>query len=194
MTIHAPARHASNRREELVAAAATCFDRDGFGSASMREIAAEAGMQTASIYYHFDSKDSLFLAVHEEGLRRILEGTQAAIEGMEPGWERLLAACTAHLETLLGGDTIFKAIMRPIPNALDVRERIVEMREGYEQVFRDLIDDLELPPGTDRRHLRLMLLGAMNWSFTWFKGTRPEIRDLATSIVTNLRIPLDVAT
>lgn len=192
MTTEAPTRHASNRRDELIAAAATCFDRDGFGAASVRDIATEAGMQIASIYYHFESKDALFVAVHEEGLRRIGEATSAAIDGLEPGWDRLLAACTAHLETLLGGDTIFKAIMRPLPAALEIREPVVEMREGYEQIFRDLIDELELPSGTNRRHLRLMLLGAMNWSFTWFKGTRKEIRGLARSIVTNLRTGLEV--
>ncbi len=192
MTTHAPPRP-SNRRDELIAAAATCFERDGYGAASIRDIAAEVGMQTASIYYHFESKDALFLAVHEEGLRRITEGTTGAIAGIPPGWDRLQAACTAHLETLLGGDTIFKAIMRPLPAGIEVRERIVGMREAYEQIFRDLVEEIELPTGTDRRHLRLMLLGAMNWSFTWFKGTRTEIGDLARSIVTNLRIALEVS-
>ncbi len=191
MIPEAPTRYSSNRRNELIAAAAALFDRDGFAAASIRDIAAEVGMQTASIYYHFESKDALFLAVHEEGLRRIREGTVAAMDGTEAGWERLLAACTAHLETLLGGDAIFKAIMRPLPSSVGLRKRIVEMREDYEQIFRDLIDDLDLPEGTNRRHLRLMLLGAMNWSFTWFKGTRREIRELAGSIVTNLRTALD---
>lgn len=185
-------RYASNRRDELIAAAAMCFDRDGFGAASIRDIAAEAGMQTASIYYHFAGKDALFLAVHEEGLRRITEGTLAAIDGLLPGWDRLLAACTAHLETLLGGDPIFKAIMRPLPTAVEVRQQIVDKREEYEQIFRGLIDDLVLPAGTDRRYLRLTLLGAMNWSFTWFKGSRKEIRALARAIVTNLRTALEV--
>ncbi len=192
MTTDTAPKHASNRRDELIAAAATCFDRDGYGAASIRDIAAEVGMQTASIYYHFASKDALFLAVHEEGLHRIMTGTSAAIEGIPPGWDRLQAACTAHLETLLGGDVIFKAIMRPLPAGVEVREKIIEMRESYEQVFRDLVDDLDLPAGTNRRHLRLMLLGAMNWSFTWFRGRRPEIGDLATSIVTNLRVALEV--
>ena len=37
-----------------------------------------------------------------------------------------------------------------------------------------LLDDLDLPPGVDRRDLRLMLLGSMNWSFTWYRpGAEP---------------------
>ncbi|MFQ5558737.1 MAG: TetR/AcrR family transcriptional regulator [Acidimicrobiales bacterium] len=180
-------RYASNRRDELVAAAAACFHRDGFDAASIRDIAAEVGMQTASIYYHFPSKDALLVAVHEEGLRRITEATTGAVHGREPGWDRLLAACTAHLRTLLGGDPIFKAIMRPLPTSPEVRRQIVEMRERYEQVFREVIDELELPAGTDRSHLRLMLLGAMNWSFTWFQGGETDIDAYARSVVANLR-------
>jgi len=186
--------YASNRRDELIAAAASCFDRDGFGAASIRNIAAEAGMQTASIYYHFESKDALLLAVHEQGLRHITAATSQAIEGVEPGWDKVLAACTAHLQTLLGGDPIYKAIMRPLPVTLEVRQQIVDMRERYENIFRDLVADLELPDATDRRYLRLMLLGAMNWSFMWFQGGESDIDSLASSIVANLRNSLELGT
>ncbi|MCP3937029.1 MAG: TetR/AcrR family transcriptional regulator [Actinomycetia bacterium] len=184
-------QYSSNRRDQLIEAAATCFDRDGFDGASIRRIAAEVGMQTASIYYHFEGKDDLLVAVHERGLRSIIEATSRAIEGIEPGWDRVQAACTAHLHTLLGEEPIFKAIMAPLPSTLGVREQIVEMREAYEQIFRDLIDELDLPDGTDRRHLRLILLGAMNWSFTWFRGDRSDIEAFAGSVVTDLRAPLD---
>jgi len=183
--------YASNRRDELIEAAAACFNRDGFGSASIRSIAAEVGMQTASIYYHFAGKDELLVAVHEQGLRSIGEATSRAIEGIEPGWGRVEAACTAHLQTLLGGQPIFTAIMAPLPPTLTVRPQIVEMRESYEQIFRNLIDELDLPDGTDRRHLRLVLLGAMNWSFTWFQGDRSDIDAFAGSVVTDLRTALD---
>ncbi|MCP3989155.1 MAG: TetR/AcrR family transcriptional regulator [Actinomycetia bacterium] len=185
-------RYASNRRDDLIEAAAVCFSRDGFDAASIRGIAAEVGMQTASIYYHFASKDDLLLAVHERGLRFITEAALQAIEGVEPGWDKVEAACTAHLRALLGGEPIFKAIMAPLPSTSTVRPQIVEMRDSYEQVFRDLLDELDLPEGTDRRHLRLLLLGAMNWSFTWFQGRRSDIDAFARSIVDGLRSPLDI--
>jgi AcrR family transcriptional regulator len=52
-------------REELVAAAAKVFARRGFHGASIQEIAQEAGYSTGAIYWHFDGKDDLFLAVYE---------------------------------------------------------------------------------------------------------------------------------
>lgn len=52
--------------------------------------------------------------------------------------------------------------MAQVPSKVDGRERIFKMRDDYENMFADLVDDLELPQGTDRDTLRLMLLDAMN--------------------------------
>jgi AcrR family transcriptional regulator len=52
-------------RAELVDAAARVFARRGFHGASLDQIAREAGYSTGAIYWHFDGKDDLFLAVYE---------------------------------------------------------------------------------------------------------------------------------
>lgn len=52
-------------RAELVAAAAGVFARRGFQGASLQEIAREAGYSTGAVYWHFQGKDDLFLAVYE---------------------------------------------------------------------------------------------------------------------------------
>lgn len=52
-------------RAELVAAAARVFARRGFHGASIDQIAREAGYSTGAIYWHFEGKDDLFLAVYE---------------------------------------------------------------------------------------------------------------------------------
>ena len=184
---------AANRREQLLEAAAACFYREGIEAASMRAIADEAGMRTSSIYYHFDSKDDLLVAVHEEALGRIRAATHASLQEVEDAWDRLEAACAAHLETLLTGGTFFKAVMRQVPSKVEGRELIFKLRDDYEKIFADLIGALEVPQGTDRDTLRLMLLGAMNWTFTWWrpqKGPAPAV--LASTFVTNLRTRLDV--
>src|SRR5256886_17014899 len=52
-------------RAELVAAAAHVFARNGFHRASLEQIARHAGYTTGAIYWHFEGKDDLFLAVYE---------------------------------------------------------------------------------------------------------------------------------
>ncbi|GMQ92890.1 MAG: TetR/AcrR family transcriptional regulator [Acidimicrobiia bacterium] len=185
---------AANRREQLLEAAAACFSREGYDAASMRAIADEAGMRTASIYYHFNGKDDLLVAVHEEALNRIREATRGALRDIDDPWERLEAASAAHLEILLTGGTFFKAVMQHVPHKVEGRELIFKLRDDYENIFTDLVAALELPPDTERETFRLMLLGAMNWTFTWWrprKGPAPDV--LASSFIHNLRSRLDVS-
>ena len=60
---------AERRREtrtRLLEAAARVFAREGFRAATVEQIAAEAGYSTGAIYWHFEGKEDLFLAMAEE--------------------------------------------------------------------------------------------------------------------------------
>lgn len=52
-------------RRELIASAVRVFAERGFHSASLQEIAEDAGYTTGAIYWHFGGKDDLFLAAFE---------------------------------------------------------------------------------------------------------------------------------
>jgi len=54
-------------RERIISVAETLFNKQGFDGSSMRDIAAAASMQPASMYYHFSSKEELLWAVWEKG-------------------------------------------------------------------------------------------------------------------------------
>jgi AcrR family transcriptional regulator len=86
------------RREQVLAAAARAFGTAGYEAASLRGIASEAGVLAGSLYYHFRSKDDLFATVHAEGFRQLHAAIDRALEGAHDPWQRLEAACTAHLE------------------------------------------------------------------------------------------------
>ncbi len=183
-----------SRRDALLRAAAECFAESGYDAASTRSIAARAGMQAASLYSHYKSKADLLVGVHEVGIERITQEVQAAINTDLPPWERLEAACAAHLRALLGGDVFFAALMRNVPLRSDPAYEVIRrLRDGYETIFTGLLDDLPLPKGTDRRKLRLMLLGSMSWSFTWFNPSKDAPEDLARTFVRFLRYSLDPA-
>jgi AcrR family transcriptional regulator len=81
-------------RAELVEAAARVFARRGFHGASVDQIAREAGYSTGAIYWHFEGKDDLFLAVYEAyATTRVREWgeVQAHAEGELPQRARAYA-------------------------------------------------------------------------------------------------------
>lgn len=175
-------------RESLMAVSARLFARGGFDATSMRDIAGEAGMLAGSMYYHFPSKNDLIAAVYERGVAEIGSAVDSALEGRQEPWERLEAACIAHLASLLA-DRAHAAVMTADLNRLDprLRRRLVKMRDGYEQRFVDLVAALPLSPGVDRGLWRLQLLGALNWTPTWYRADRKPPAAIARALVASLR-------
>lgn len=159
-----------NRRQELMAAAAHLFNQRGYDATSMRDIAREAGMLAGSMYYHFSSKDELIIATYEEGRRLLITSLLEAIEGVEDPWERLTAAAVAHMNTLFGGNNFSILLCADISRtAPTLRSRLIEIRDSYDKLFMDLIEDLPLKEDVDKGLLRLSLLGSLNWSSSWYR-------------------------
>lgn len=62
-------RDAAGTRQQLLAAARLRFARDGYGATTVRDIAADAGVNVALINRYFDSKEGLFEACLEHVAR-----------------------------------------------------------------------------------------------------------------------------
>lgn len=173
-----------NRQRPLLDAAARLFNERGYDGASIRDIAAAVGMLPGSIYYHFASKADLLVAVHEEGIRQITESVERAIAPAEDPWDRLRAACEAHLEAILDQSDYASVVIRVMPRIDDsLYRRLASLRDAYENIFRQIVDDLPLPKGTNRKYFRLVTLGALNWTQTWFRPGREKSSEIANQII-----------
>jgi AcrR family transcriptional regulator len=173
-----------NRLPQLLDAAARLFSAQGFHGTSIRDIASAVDMLPGSVYYHFAAKEDLLAAVYAEGVRRISARVTAAIAGVGDPWARLEAACVAHLEALLDDSDYAQVVIRVRPqDAPSVAARLTALRDDYEHLFVGLIAALPLAPGVDRRTLRLMLLGALNWSQGWYRPGRDAPETIARRFV-----------
>jgi AcrR family transcriptional regulator len=142
-----------------------------------------------AIYVHFASKDRLLAAVYEEGVQRIGEAVDDAIQPLEEPWQRLEAAAAAHLKALLDNAAFARVVVRVIPSDVPEAARDLErLRDGYEARFRELVVALDLAPACDRTLLRLQLLGALNATLIWHKrGNGRSAREIARQFVATLR-------
>ena len=73
---------APDARAALLDAAAKAFASHGYAGASVDRIAREAGLSKGTFYWHFDSKEELFLGLIEERIdgpaRALMEVTRTA--------------------------------------------------------------------------------------------------------------------
>lgn len=176
------------RREQLVEAAARVFNAKGYEAASLREICEAAGILPGSMYYHFRSKEDLLVTVHAEGFRQLNEAVDSALEGKNDPWNRLEAAIAAQLTELVKHTDVpgvtGASLFHTAPPAL--QRRLNRERDAYERRFRDLIAALPLPPDVDRTLLRLTLLGAINWTRTWYRSGKKTPGQIAHHLVNKI--------
>jgi len=63
MTLPEPSSRGEHTRSQILAAAYTLFNRQGYHATSMRQIAETAGVALGGIYNHFDNKEQIFVQV-----------------------------------------------------------------------------------------------------------------------------------
>lgn len=85
------------RTAQIIEAATTVFAEKGFDSATMADIAGAAGINKATIYLYFDSKDDLIQAIAEELFSQELADLQSLRDMDGTATERL----NLYYETLI---------------------------------------------------------------------------------------------
>jgi AcrR family transcriptional regulator len=186
---------AETRRRKVLSAASDLFATKGFEATSMRDVAAAAGIMSGSLYYHFASKEDMYVAVQDTSVSKIFDWVEAAIARFgdpwtgDP-WERLEAAAMAHCEALLDRSG-FRVLVTPLfPPGLDprVRQKLVEQRDRFERMIDEVIDALRLPPEINRQVFQKHYLGAINWVGVWYEPGGPlEPREIGRQIVSALK-------
>lgn len=175
----------SGRREQLFSAAARVIGAKGYERASLQEICAAAGILPGSLYYHFKSKEDLFIKVHAEGFRQLNEAVDRTVAAESDPWRRLEAACAAHLELLVASDDVSLVAGTSLFHSAEpaLQRRLNRDRIAYEERFRAMIAALPLPLEVDQTLLRLTLFGALNWTKVWYQPGRKTPAEIARHLV-----------
>ena len=71
----------ADRRDEILAAAQTCFARSGFHQTSMHEICAQAGMSPGNLYRYFRSKEDIIAGIAERDRAESAQQLASICEG-----------------------------------------------------------------------------------------------------------------
>lgn len=178
-------RDEGNRRLEVLAAAAKLFRQKGFAGTTTRDIAAAAGMQAGSPFYHFENKQALLGAVVQAGMRSALDRQVLALAQLPPHAStdvRLQTLVRNHLENLLGPGSDFVPVMLYEWRALDATQtgEINALKSQYEAAWVPLLHLLhqEGRLAGDPSLARLMIFGALNWAVQWYQApTAPTCGD-----------------
>ena len=140
----------AERKQQIYQAAMTCFNRNGYFQTTMDDIVAESGLSKGTLYWYFDSKKELFLALLGDFCWNPWAGSgmpSSPISAMS-ATEKLLASLAIfrnQLTEMVGFFAFFMEAMAQTSFDEDVRQ---VTREFYKPYLKNM--DSILQEGIDR--------------------------------------------
>src|SRR5829696_1726896 len=183
MTVTTTRQTAEERREAVLAAAATEFARAGLHGASTDTIAKAAGISQPYLFRLFGTKKELYLATSERKMEEVYQVFERASRG-KAGEEGRRAMGRAYRELIADRERL-QLMMQCMAAAADDPE----IREELRRVWRDLVELVERVGGGTPEEISTffakgMLLNVLNamrlfdeptpWGDRLIEGCGPE--------------------
>ena len=171
------ARHASP--ELIKTHAIRLFADKTYPVIGMRELSDAVGILPGSLYAHIPSKESLLLAIVEEGIERYIDAVSLASGPGQPADARLRAAVRAHMQVIETSVEQTRVAFHQWQYLSEPhRERVRNLRRTYLGLFAGIVED-GIAAGTFRAvpHLRatmLTLIGGLSTATEWYVANKAD--------------------
>ncbi len=160
-------------KDQIVAVAQKMFRERGYAAASMREIASEVGVEPASIYSHFRSKDDILKHICFCIADEFFEVQEPVLNSVSNPVEKLKRLISGHIGVImrnLDAATVF-FIEWSFMKETDLKG-FIKLRERYEKGFHEVIregvasGDFRM---TDVNFTARLLFSLMNGIHEWYR-------------------------
>jgi AcrR family transcriptional regulator len=125
----------------LFEAAAGIFARKGYHKATVEEIARAIGVAKGTIYYHFENKEDLYLAVIREGVSLFKQKLDGVAATKAPPPEIIAMLIEGHLLFFEQEKDFIFLFLKELFSTSARRELLAEMLAGCLQVIRNVVEE-----------------------------------------------------
>lgn len=183
------------KHERILQAAAKVVAERGYAGTTMTEIAEKAGTQAGSVYYHFASREELIEEVLRRGVALSFAHSRETLAAMPPDSDaggRLAAVIRAHLRFQVDVSDYARAAARSTKQVPpDMQARINDEFRAYgrffDRLFAAAMKAGAIDPKVDRSALRMLIIGAANWTPEWYRpgggSSADEIAELLVRLL-----------
>lgn len=149
-----------NNREAILSAARSVFADLGYGATSVRDIIRKTGLASGTFYNYFRSKEEVFEALMDEGMRRIRPRLRAERIRSRTFEDFIRNAYRTYFDYLATDRDSFQ-LMRRNPNTIRVRMDTPELIAGFEEIREYLEEDIRngTLPDVDAEYLMASVVG-----------------------------------
>lgn len=163
----------------IKAAAVLLFARYGYAGTSIRDIARDVGVTTASLYHFFESKEALLVEIMREGQDALNLQTKGMLDGVDRPEDRLSLLVT-ELAGVHGTERITRVTdgeLRAFEPGSPIYLELVANRDTYERYWAEAIEQ-GVEEGVfrvrDARVTRLGLMAMCTGVSEWYRSDGPS--------------------
>ena len=161
------------KRDNMLRAAARCFNLKGFSGTSLKDVADILGLTDAALYYYVRNKEELVYLCYVRAADVGREALQRAIDEGGTGLDTVERYLRYHIEFMVGERGPI-AIMSEIPSLKPGhRYEVLELSRAHSAAFEALleqgVEDGSIAP-CDVRMTGNAIMGSLNWIPKWFHG------------------------
>lgn len=189
-----PTATRSARQTEILACAAGLFAANGVQATTMENVAAAVGMQKASLYYFFTSKDDLVGALILPAVEAMCDEIDAIAASEHTADVKLRQAISALARAFdtYGNEMVIlvRERLHVIVNDATYHE-IRKLKAHYTAVWGGIIDegqDTGVFTKGDSRLKTFAMIGAVNWMYAWYD---PAVHAVDTVVDTFIDVLCD---
>ncbi len=160
------------------------FLREGYSRTRLEDVAAEVGINRASLYYYVGTKEELMVALIEAPAYEMTQHCRDALEANLPADEKLRLALHAYMEDLQSHPELFVLFNESQHLATIVEAKpIVANADAYGKtllaIIKEGIDSGAFRSDLDARLVMLGILGMHNWIHRWYvPGGRNSLNEI----------------
>jgi len=170
------------RRQQVLDAALDVFARDGYGNAAVDDIARASSTSKGGVYFHFPSKQALFLALLDEASGLLLGRVERAMDAEPDPLAKGDAALRAALSTFGKNRTLARLLLvEALGAGKEFNARLTALHSDFADLIARHLDEAvaagALPPH-DTRLAGVAWFGAVNQVVTrWVLTGEPRHLD-----------------
>ena len=143
------------RKQRILKGALEVFKSNGLEGATMDQIAQQSGFGKATLYYYFTSKDEVFIAIMEDGWKKLWVGIESRIvEQMSP--RKKFIGIIRKMATIVKNNKILYGFLFTAPNHIqdESKQSWKTYQERLYSILKSIIEEgikkndfIDLNPG-----------------------------------------------
>lgn len=161
------------RWESILQAALSLFHHRGYHATSVQDLADAVGLQKASLYHYFRSKEDLLFPLMQRALSGHLADIREIARAPGAPGEKLEMAIAAHVGRITDSGILMQVYMSESRHLRPKeRAKITAMADEYRLTLKEIVrQGLEEGQfgGADAAMATFAILGACNWLPQWYR-------------------------